>query len=802
MRSCLVLCSLLIAGVVSSRAQSDVVVAGQVVDTKGQPLAFATVALLRVDSTVYQACFTNESGEFKMEKIDPGHYRLVGSLIGYRSFLNNIVISRDTVVHIHLQENINQLQEVTVNGQQQWIQRNPEGIILNVEKNVLAQGENVLDVLRLAPGVVVDGNGNITVNGKQGVRVMIDGRSVMLSEEQLKTMLSTMSATRVKEIEVVTNPSAKYDAEGTASILHIKTKKNKEVGLYGETTTRFLQGRYSNYGMGVNLNYKRNSVNWFTDVDAQSMAYFSDGKQHRKYQSANQSVVYFDQESYEFRRYNNLYAELGMDWFLSDKHTVGALVEGDLSRFRVPFETRTLVSGENQLTDSIYQVNNLTRLNFSTYDVHLNYSGVFDSTGRTLTANYDYALYDDHQLTDFQNQYTRANGLLLRPVEQLSSTNPSLITIHTAKVDYTHPFSKQQKIEVGGKLSFIRTDNDILFERIEQNKKSVDTTRTNHFLYDERISALYGSWSGGWKNWSMQAGLRGEHTHINGRSLTLRTSIPQDYFLLFPSVFVQRPIGSLHQLNFSYSRRINRPGYYSLNPFRIYLDPYSYVQGNAGLRPELVHSIELSYMFKQMYTFSISYAQTDRTIQDITFLNGETKEVVHRPENLDKKYYYSASLTTPFRLGSWGEVNHTLMWYYTVYQNRFQQGDFQRSLQTVMGNAFVSIYLPQKMTFQLSGWYQSPTLYGNNQFDWMGGLTLGVKKKIGDGRASINLKVTDVFLTQRERVTMDFFNQYFYLSQFHDSRRISLTFVYNFSRGARFETRDHTSGNREEKQRK
>ncbi|PSL44658.1 outer membrane receptor protein involved in Fe transport [Chitinophaga niastensis] len=689
------------------------------------------------------------------------------------------------------------LKEVNVNAKTIILKREADRLIVNVEKSAKASGENVYELLKDLPGVIVTGEDNVSISGKTGISFMIDGKKVMLSGDQLKNMLKNTYSDNIRQIEIIYTPPAKYDAEGAGGMINIVTKKNVEQGYSGTFFTRYSQGKYGSYGAGANLSSRINKVTYLLNMDYYNSAYFSQGTENRRFDTKGIATE-FRQQSYDKANASGPSVKAGIDWKINAQHTAGFSVDGNFSRKNNPYTAVTDVATiKTGSIDSSFNTNNQLGNKYSNLNGSLYYTLQLDTSGQSLAFSYDISHFDDRQDLSYRTDFYNNTGKIYRDAAILSGYNPIRINIHVLKLDYTVN-KAGYTIETGAKSSFINTCNDIKYASPVNGIMKPDATRSNNFDYHERINAAYLSVKKEWKKFSFQAGLRGEHTNTSGNSITLNNIVSRNYFQLFPSIFLQQQLSPDHTLNLSYSRRITRPDYNSFNPFEFYFDPYSLTRGNPYLNPEFANSFELSYTFRSKYMLSLGYTASTNVISDISHLNDSTKILEYVPVNLDSKHNLSLHLLVPVSISPWWETENS----FTLYNNRFNSGlsgtilnRSQTSWKITLNNTFT---IDKKTNVQLMGTYTSAYLQDISSFEPAGSISLAIKRYVLNHNGTIKLSATDLFMTDKSRGFIHFDNQDIRFYQFYDSRKLTLTFTLNLRKGTRFSGREKEAGNEEE----
>lgn len=765
-------------------------IAGTVVDgATGAPAAFATVMLYRQsDSTLVKGDFSDEKGYFLFEPIEPETYFLQLTMVGYADLVVSGIQMKASQQAIDLGtlrmgETMEQLAEVVVAAQKPFVERQADKLVVNVENSAVAVGNNALEVLRRAPGVTIDNNDNISLRGRQGIIVMIDGKQTYLSMTEVANMLKNMPSESIQTIEIITQPSAKYDAAGNAGIINIRLKKDKNQGFNGSVSLTAGAGLvwfdqlYERGTGNLNLNYRKGIVNVFGSY-SKNHQQGANSLHLQRYVRFQDTTTFFDQNSWMSNANRSHSFKIGADINLSKRQTLGFQINGFADNEEIDM-TNTSDIYTNDILSGGIGVENDRPGHWSNHTYNLNYKATFDSLGRELTADFDYAYYNGNSFDNINTTYLDAEGGATGE-ERLRSAVPVMVDIRAFKADYVHPLRSGLKLEGGVKGSFVTTDNDVKFELFREDEWSVDSTKTNHFQYDENILAAYANASRQFEKWGIQAGLRAEHTRSVGNSITLSKVVDREYLEFFPSLSLQFQQSDKHQFGLNYSRRIDRPNYQDLNPFVYYLDPFSYVQGNPFLNPMFTHSVELSHTFKGMVTSSLSYSRTEDYITQVTIQNDTTKTTVAINYNLDNFHNYSFNLSSPIPIAKWWMAQTNLNLNYRSFQAEFLGARLDNRGFTA--NIYVSnqFTLPKGYTMELSGWYRSPDVDGIFVGRSMYMADFGMSKKILKDKGALRLSVSDIFNTGRWRGYTIYENMDLSVDSKWQSRRINVSFNYRF----------------------
>ncbi|MCY7356667.1 MAG: TonB-dependent receptor family protein [Rudanella sp.] len=762
---------------VSLTATAQTTLSGFVHDGTGKPLPFASVALLNArDSTVAKGTASDQQGTYAFEHVRAGRYIVRATAVGYlkvHSTVLTVTSSPTDVPVLALSELTGKLAEVQVTAKKPFVEQQLDRMVVNVANSIVGSGSTALEVLEKAPGVTVDyQNERLQLRGKEGVIVQIDGKQTYLSAQDVIALLRSMSSDNIETVELITNPSAKYDAAGNSGIINIRLKKNSNVGTNGTASIAGGSGRFDRERGSLQLNHRTKKLNLFGNYSLNRGGNYWDFQLTRNQpdpspaDASRRNLV--SQYTYLKFRDSGQNAKAGLDFSPTKTTTIGVVWTGFWSDHR----ERGPAGASFRRTEGgpVY----LQTRTHKTYDVfsqnqvgNLNVQHSFgEKNGRRgrgqLTADVDFGHFSREYTNSLRTETLLAIGDVSSPVGGLLITQPSTVNIRTVKTDYNRPLANGWKLETGLKSASVKTDNDLVLSSGEAGALVPDPALSNRFQYTERVNAAYVSVSGKWgrgqgSKTDVQAGLRVEHTHsegnrIGGPVLTLNQVVARDYLKWFPSLFVSRPLSPNQTLTFSYSYRIDRPNYQNLNPARGYVDPYAYNQGSPYLRPQFTHALEtkLSLANGVFASLGANYT-TDLMFFTIHALEGNKTYVTL--ENLGHSQGYTLTLSWPLTIVKGWQLQTNVLGYY----NRFQY-DYEGTLlhiQNVAGrlngnNAFT---LGHGWTAELNGWVSTPAVNGIWQTPWLGALDTGVQKAVSSA-LKLKFSVQDVFHTNRFRPTV------------------------------------------------
>lgn len=760
---------------------------GMVKDEQNKAVDYATVGLFKTtDSALVKTAMTDASGKFQFSNINTGSYFLKTNMMGYLANRSaNFSLSNSNLnlnlPDVRLKASSKTLNAVSVTATKPLIERRTDKLVMNVENSIVSVGSTALEVLQKAPGVTVDQNDRISMQGKQGVLILLDGKQTYMSSADVANLLRNMQSEQIESIELITNPSSKYDASGNSGIINIRTKKNKNGGTNGSLTASASQGKNFRGNTGINLNHRTNKLNVFGNYN---YGHYKNSSLLDIDRISNGTTdTYFMQigETERKRRNNNFKA--GLDYFIDSKNTIGFLVNGYLNNGGETTVNNTLIGKSFSQVDSSLVANSNQTENYKNLSYNLNYKSILDSAGSEISADLDYSRYNGKDVAHYENDYLYANGSRIRPLNIIRNSTPTKIDIKAFKVDYNVSLSKTIKLEAGLKSSWVKTDNDLRAEELINNTWQNDVRRSNQFVYDENVNAAYSNINKQFKNTSVQVGLRVEQTNSTGNLITTNEVVKRHYLDFFPTLFVQQTLSKNNQVGFSYSRRIDRPSYDALNPFVYYLDQYTYNKGNPFLNPQYTHNFEVSYTFMQKYLLSINYSRVNDVITQVLLPDEKLKALYQTNANLAKNVTYGANLNVPIKFAKWWDMNNNLNVFHLSFETPNLAGKTLKtgktSFQYKVQNSFTIV---KGFTAELMGSYESPLDYGTLSIGSRYFVDMGVSKSLLNKKATLKLAMSDVFNTNNQNITSAYPGLKYDLYQKNDTQLGRISFTYRFGK--------------------
>ncbi|SKB63699.1 TonB-dependent receptor [Daejeonella lutea] len=771
-------------------------ITGRLVTTQQAPLTYATITLQKAaDSSFVSAILSDTTGRFAITAPAAGSYVLKVSTMGYKTHKTApFTVSPEKPGHDHgdilISQDSRSLGEVSVTAMRPTLIQKADRMVLNVEGTAMASGNSAYTVLGRAPGVFIDQQGNIQLNGRPGVTVMLDGKLTYLSAADLRNLLESMPAENIKNIEIITNPSAKYDAEGASGILNINLKKNDLQGINGSISAGYIyNGRQHAWNTGATLNFKKGRFNSFANLDAARRVGGREATFTRIFYSPL-NTTYFDQTAVgNFASVGPPRVRLGSDYSIDKNHLIGFVAGYNRNSAKSDFLTETLIGAAPNNPGQFIDADNVLENTYRNFTTNLHYAGKLDTAGSSLSADLDYVSIANRGASWTSNYFT--NLLVPEPVitEFLYSDTPNDFDIYSGKIDYTRALSKSAKFETGGRISSVVTAADSKFY-FNNGGLTPDPKRSNEFNYRENIYAAYINFQGTLSpKLNVQAGLRAEQTDSRGESPTTGQVTDRSYLNLFPSVFLQHKVTPNYDINYSYSRRLQRPNYGNLNPFIFYRDPYTYIEGNPYLRPQYAHSLSVTQVFKKTYNLVLSYQLTNDIISELLRIDPTTNTTIYYNGNVNTGHDVSLSGNGPIKIAKNWDTSNTLYFAYTDLNLENGNGPQRNRQFTYMAQSNHTVGLLKDIRMELNLLYRGPGVSGLYRVKAMNRVDLGFKKSFLNKKLDLSVNAPDIFKSYRLRFDSTINGNINNFDQYFRSRTIGASLRYNFSKGQKVDIR-------------
>lgn len=787
-------------GVTFLQAQSSV--KGIVVDAAGKPLTNVNIFLLTAkDSQFVKGAVSNPSGEYVFEAVSAGNYRLRYDFTGMQPHIvpllltNNESKKMDTLSMVPLPVQLNEVSVKSV--RKQMYEQQIDRMIINIAGSIASSGSTVLDILRRSPGVKVDFQNNLlAMNGKSGVVIMVNGKINRGSMASNMQMLAGLSSDNVEKIELISTPSANFDAEGNAGFINVVLKNFTQYGTNG--TYAFTTG----YGAGIiaeasiNLNHRKGNLNIFGDMAFSTIPTKQDFSFYRKARNRGNTIERFIQSD---GNANQLLTDgrIGLDYELNQRTTLGMLLSGFDSRLTTKSKNTSQIFLNRQL-DTIVEVSTTEKHALLNYNLNLNLQHHF-SEKEKMVLNADYLYYTDHDPTEYSNTYFNKNKTMLYQ-QQGQSNRRTPIHFWIGSADYSKKINTAFAIDAGSKATFSTFNNDVTVGNFVQNSLVTDPSLTASYTLKENIMAGYfvvtakpGATT------QLKAGLRYEYTTTNLSSVVLKNIVDRRYGNLFPSLFFAQKIGDKELLNISYSRRLTRPAFNDLAPFVIFLDPNTFFSGNPVLQPAIANAAKLEYHLKKGI-FSVSYTHEANTITDYApHIDSVTNQQTLIAENQKGTQTLNINISIPVKVKPWWSNQYNLTANWQQLDATYIGLPYKIDQKSFTINTTQSFSLPHNYSVEITGQYQSEGLYGMYHVLAFSSANFGVQKKLK--RGTLRLAVTDIFGVPVYVSTIDNPSQNQVVNGNLRFARTSgrLTYTHNFGNTSVREKRNWSTRSEEEK---
>ena len=777
-------------------------VTGLVKSESNEGVPFATVSVFKVkDSTLVKADVCDANGGFKINNLVAENYFLTITSIGFQKLKSpNFSISGQNVDFqpFILVADSQTLKEVTVKAQKPLVEVFPDKTVFNVQSSLSAAGTTGFELLRKSPGIVIDNNENLILAGKTGVRIYIDGKPSVLVGQDLNEFLKSLQATDIEAIEIITQPSARYDAGGNAGIVNIRLKKDKRFGTNGSISLGTAYGHFGKLNSSLSLNNRNKKTNFFGTYSNRVGQTWSFINLNRE-----QVGTIFDQKSETVIDARNNNVKVGLDYFISNKSTFGVILNGNFNANAMTTDSRTpIIPMETGLINQVLVANNLS--DSKNYNVYLNSNYKYaDTLGHELSIDLDFGKYGNERQSFQPNFYKNGSETITLLERIYRMKTPTLIDIFSTKVDYEQRFLKG-KLGLGLKFSQVKTDNTFDFYDVIEQKDVFNAIRSNNFIYNEQIRAAYLNYDRKVKKVSFQVGLRAEQTVSEGNLTSTQANkdavVKRNYINLFPSGGISYNHNQNNSFALTYGRRIERPNYQSLNPFESQINELTYQKGNAFLQPQYTNTIKVAHTYKYTLTTALSYSFVRDFFTQITDTTGFNKNFFME-RNIANQRVFNFEVSYPFQATKWWNVYFSM----NAYHTDFKSSDVK--FKPIAANV-LSFYgqntfnLPKKWNFEVSGWFASPGIWGGTfKTRSLGSLDLALQKKVLNDKVSIRIAATDVFFTSPWRGTTEFGGLKIAGRGGWESRQIKLNLSYNFGNKQLKATRQRSTSNEDEKNR-
>ena len=764
---------------------------GKILGKDNLPISDVQVLLINASNEeTLKVAITDKDGKFEIENVKFDEAKIVVEQSDYEKYTSDLIKPSEANIDlpdINLKSATKSIEAVTIVAKKPFVTQKIDRVVINPDALISNAGTTALDVLGKSPSVNVDFNDNISLRGKSGVQIFIDDKPTYLAGSDLADYLRSIPSSNIESIEVIPNPPAKYDASGNAGIINIRLKKTLAKGFNGGFNLAYGQGKYMRSVNSANFNYRIQKWNFFTNLSVNKTKSYQDLTIKREYfNPAGERTSIFTQNSYitPTNRTNSM--KIGADFYANDKTTFGIVLNGFINP-----------SERNTVNNAIIQDNNLQTINkieanipmdimFKNGSVNLNMTRKIKDK-QELSINADYIKYDSKiEQSQFNKTLNPDNPVFADT--RIDSKLPSDVTIKVLKADYSGVNLFGGSFDLGAKSSFVKTGNVADFRDVKDGIETPNYTFSNNFDYKENIHAVYTNYAKEFDKISIQLGLRMEYSDIKGyqkgNPVVKDSAFTKRYASLFPTFFIQYRADSLqnHVVGLSLGRRIDRPNYKDMNPFTYPMDNYTFYGGNPFLEPTFSYNADLNYTFKKNYTLGFNYSYIDNLISET---NEQRNGIYYsRPGNFDRQISYGFTFNSSTNITKWW----TFQLYTELMHNAFKSNVYTEKLDDSKWNWFVmptnQFTISKKWSAELAGQYQTSILSGQFLISPIGSIRAGISTKILKDQGTLKLNVSDLFYTnQVEGEIRNIQNAKAGWFSYMDSRVVTLSFSYRFSKG-------------------
>lgn len=779
-------------------ATDGVMVKGKIRSVNEPSIPYATVKLVNLSDSSAQVTQSDLNGEFIFSPVKPGHYQVEATYLGHETFIINQVEVKEgehnlELNNITLKPSSELLKEAVITAEFNQIENKAGKTIVNVEQSNLYNGNNLSEILEKTPGIKVSESGNVSINGKPGAVIMIDGKPASYNQNDLQNILKSIQANNIQRIEISGTPSSKYDAAGNSGIINIITKKNRVDGLNGSITANVAQGFYTKALNAYSLDIKQGKFNINANYSIAKRKGFSNMDLKRSIVNQDQTQHTIYSNTYVFFPMLNHVPRLGLEYNINKKLTFSSSLSALLFNIKPEVKSKVGFKSSDLLND--IEMNSLSNEKWGNVSFSNELRYMPDSSGKQLSASIDYAKYA-HQTElnqSFISLYDKSYNA------NLYANQSGELNLTAFKTDFTLPLNQSSKIETGAKSSFVTSSNNNEFYNGINRNSPINKNRTNYFEYYENINALYLTYNTQRDKLSFEGGARTEHTHVKGLQKITGERFERNYIQLFPTASLSYRLNKKNEISWSAGRRIIRPDYRALNPYQYSVDAVSFDRGNPNLKPRISINSELTYNFNQKILLTASVLSAKDYISQVIYNIGN-RNTLQTFENSCNYLHYSFMLTYQFKL-------------FNVLNNSFNPVVYMQKINpytafNIPGQQLVSytlsanhsLSLKHNISIDVSEIYNSKYLEGFTVMRNTLNVSMGARKSFKNNKGSVGINVSDLFYTllqggvvYNNGVTEDWLN-------YRDTRVVSLNLIYKFGHGKTIKLR-RNSGIDSEKER-
>ncbi|MCK9163692.1 MAG: TonB-dependent receptor [Bacteroidales bacterium] len=791
----LIIIILLVSGLSSSAIAQTSSIKGRIIDSRtNEKLMFVNCVLTDSKNNTKQidGVAADTNGVFVFKNIKKKEMVLSISFVGYKRKDIEIKASmlKDNILDlgdIAIEQTSEGLQEVEIIAVKDRIKLDADKMTMNIDKNTASSVTNAFELLKKAPGISIDNDDNLKLNGKGGVLIQFQGRDMKLPWKSLVQILKGIPSAQIDKFELITNPSAKYDAEGVAGIINILFKQEKTNGWNASLGTNLYYSDVLSLMGDVNLNYvddkftstlSFSTTNWSQNMINESV---------KKTGFGRDTIKFTDRSEMDWRSQNyNL--NIGTDYKINKNNNIGLYFTYSNNKTpNINYPTSSIVSllGPSFYFDSLrFLSQNRMYNNSDNVLINTNYQHKFDTLGQSLTLNFDFVSNNGKDESEANTKYYNLLTNTIDPykVESIENSTISSYYSYNLRGDYFKPFSESFSLEAGFKFAYTKVDNDFLSILNEVN----DISRSNNFIFDENINALYTSLNKTLnKKTSVRLGLRAENTNLKGHQIKNNTIFTQSYNSLFPNLSISHSFTDKNTLNFAYNMRISRPSYNNLNPFKLWLNDYTYSMGNTDLKPQYTHNLSLQHSFMYVLFTNLTYSYTKDVVSEIPFTANNGLITYTMPANIQNSHNVNLSVSTSIPIKPWLTVVAYLSENYSNSNSQTEQFKFENESFSFMGYSSISFTLPKKYRLDVSGYYTSGGTWGIYNYESFRGININANKSFFNDKLTISAGINNLFAKEAYSSSYNYENTVWNQSTKANFRMYSLGIKFNFGQNVK-----------------
>ncbi|MDX6180677.1 TonB-dependent receptor [Flavobacterium sp. Fl-77] len=776
---------------IQSKIFSQITINGKIINTNDQPIEFAEILLLTKDSLVTKSELSNQDGIFQINE-KKGNYILMIKQLGNVLFKKDFYLEENIELGTIKAVNTNSLQSVDIVTKKKLIKINNEKTIIDVDNSSLTGGSNLYDILKNTPNVIIDGEDNISLAGKSEASILIDDKLMTLSKKDLANTLRNIPSSNIKEIEIVINPSSKYDATSALGMINIKLKKNSKIGLYSNINSGWAYGRASKYYVGTSIGYNKDKLNVWGTYNYVNNTFLQVVKLDRTILNDNEIWQSKQNTNLDKKLKNNSYI-LGLEYEINKNHTVKSDFEYKLNNDKYPISGNTNIYINNEIL-SRFESRNTQNVDWNQMLFSTSYLGKLNNNGTEISSGITYLNNKDDSKSDIQKN--SLNDSLMQ------NTVSARVKIISGQINLTQLLNKKIKLDFGGKVAFTKTSNFNNYYNVT-NSNSLELYDYNDFNYNENVLAFYTGAFFDYKILNIKAGFRVEDTHIKNDFITIEESTlkKSNYTSFFPNFSLTYNLKN-HILGTSYSKSIIRPNYDALNPYQDYLDDYTRLSGNTNLQPQITESYSISDTYKKI-NFSLNYIHTANQLNRLAKQDVESKEEIYMYENVKKANRFSSNISFPIKCYKWWDISNIISIYYDDYSP--EVSDFPSKINGWGGyfQTISSFIFFDNFSGSISLRYMSPQVSkgGLYNIEETFSMDIGAKITFLKNRGVFKASVTDLFNTDRFKGELGSLGNSIKINNKWESRQIKFNIGYNIFESKQKDKKINTNSLEEERNR-